>query len=430
MEKSIFIHLKDWFGRIVGRLSVFTNGKLENEEQEYLHKKMLSEEHSADLKWGSSTYNGSIVKADIVAMDSELALKKQDSLSTASGDIPKQGMMFKLTEKQLSDIDTMIAKGFEMVNIVKKVFEQVKKSILGIHENNEYMFLQALSTGQTLLEDKDNVGLGIRVDFGFQDKRKHFASKPWSDPTAKVVDDINRVLKAAKSEGISYKVIMLDDTTLGYLRENEQVKNHFAFVKGIVAEGGVVPTLSEEQLLNFISLNFKLKVITVDRTVISEKNGIRTTLTPWESGIITFLQSEKVGRLVYGTLAEETRKNPSISYQKAGSYIMVKKWSENKPFSEWTSSEALCLPVIDNGAFISLLDTKIANVEDTQTEDDANFTYDGKNYTKASVVAAVKIVNPTSTVTVATKDSALATIINKFNEEQITVFEANITLAT
>lgn len=430
MEKSIFIHLKDWFGRIVGRLSVFTNGKLENEEQEYLHKKMLSEEHSADLKWGSSTYNGSIVKADIVAMDSELALKKQDSLSTASGDIPKQGMMFKLTEKQLSDIDTMIAKGFEMVNIVKKVFEQVKKSILGIHENNEYMFLQALSTGQTLLEDKDNVGLGIRVDFGFQDKRKHNASKPWSDPTAKVVDDINRVLKSAKSEGISYKVIMLDDTTLGYLRENEQVKNHFAFVKGIVAEGGVVPTLSEEQLLNFISLNFKLKVITVDRTVISEKNGIRTTLTPWESGIITFLQSEKVGRLVYGTLAEETRKNPSISYQKAGSYIMVKKWSENKPFSEWTSSEALCLPVIDNGAFISLLDTKIANVEDTQTEDDANFTYDGKNYTKASVVAAVKIVNPTSTVTVATKDSALATIINKFNEEQITVFEANITLAT
>lgn len=430
MEKSIFIHLKDWFGRIVGRLSVFTNGKLENEEQEYLHKKMLSEEHSADLKWGSSTYNGSIVKADIVAMDSELALKKQDSLSTASGDIPKQGMMFKLTEKQLSDIDTMIAKGFEMVNIVKKVFEQVKKSILGIHENNEYMFLQALSTGQTLLEDKDNVGLGIRVDFGFQDKRKHKASKPWSDPTAKVVDDINRVLKAAKSEGISYKVIMLDDTTLGYLRENEQVKNHFAFVNGIVAEGGVVPTLSEEQLLNFISLNFKLKVITVDRTVISEKNGIRTTLTPWESGIITFLQSEKVGRLVYGTLAEETRKNPSISYQKAGSYIMVKKWSENKPFSEWTSSEALCLPVIDNGAFISLLDTKIANVEDSQTEGDTNFAYDGKNYTKASVVAAIKIVNPQSKVTVATTDAKLAEAINKFNEEQITVFEANITLAT
>lgn len=427
MEKSIFIHLKDWFNKIVGKLSVFTNGKLDNEEQEYLHKKMLTEEHSADLKWGSSTYTGSIVKADIVAMDSELPLKRQDAISSASGDIPKQGMMLKLTEKQLSDIDTMMAKGVGIVNIVKKIFEQVKKSIMGIHENNEYMFLQALSTGQTLLEDKDNVGLGIRVDYGFEDKRKHNASKAWSDPTTKVVDDINRVIKAAKAEGITYKVVMLDDVTLAYLRDNEQIKSHFAFVRGIVADGAVVPTMSEEQLISFFSTNFKLKVIVVDRVVISEKNGIRTTLTPWEPGIITFLQSEKVGRLVYGTLAEETRKNPSISYEKAGSYIMVKKWSENKPFSEWTSSEALCLPVIDNGAFISLLDTKIANVEDTQTEGDANFAYNEANYTKASVVAAIKIVNPQSKVTTSTTDAKLAEAINKFNEEQITVFEANIT---
>lgn len=429
MEKSIFINLKEWFNKIVGKLSVFTNGKLGNEEQEYLHQKMLTEEHSADLKWGSSTYNGSIIKADVVAMDSELPLKKQDALETASGDVPKQGMMFKLSEKQLSDIDTMIAKGFAIVNIVKKVFEQVKKAILGIHESNEYMFLQALSTGVTLLEDKDNVGLGIRVDFGFQDKRKHNASKPWSDPTALIVDDVTRVIKAAKIDGISYKVIMLDDTTVGYIRANEQVKNHFAFTKGIVAEGNTVPTLSEEQLFNFFSLNFKLKVIVVDRVVVSEKNGIRTNHTPWESGIVTFLQSEKVGRLVYSTLAEESRKNPSISYEKAGAYILVKKWSENKPFSEWTSSEALCLPVIDNGGLISLLDSKVANVEDEQTEGDANFDYNGEAYTKASVVAAIKVVNPKSTVTIASTDATLMGIINKFSEEQITVFEQNITPA-
>lgn len=426
MEKSIFVDLKEWFHKIIGRLSVFTNGKLENEEQEYLHKKMLVEEHSADLKWGSSTYNGSIIKADYVVMDSELPLKNQDIIETASGDIPKQGMMFKLTEKQLSDIDTMIAKGFAIVNIVKKVFEQVKKAVLGIHEGNEYMFLQALSTGQSLLEDKDNVGLGIRVDFGFKDKRKHNALKPWSDSSALIADDITRVIKAAKVDGISYKVIMLDDTAVGYMRGNDQIKNHFAFIKGIVANGNTVPTLSEQQLFDFFSLNFKLKVIVVDRVVVSEKNGKRTSHTPWESGIVTFLQSEKVGRLVYGTLAEETRKNPAITYEKAGSYIMVKKWSENKPFSEWTSSEALCLPVIDNGGLISLLDSKISNVPDEQTEDDANFDYNGNAYTKVSVVAAIKVINPTSTVTVASKDATLANIINKFSEEQITVFEENI----
>ncbi|WCM42398.1 hypothetical protein MG290_01640 [Flavobacterium sp. CBA20B-1] len=429
MEKSIFVHLKEWFGKIVGKLSVFTDGKLENDGEDYLHKKMLKEEHSADLRWGSSTYNKSIIRADVVAMDSELPLKRQDAIETASGEIPKQGMMFKLTEKQLSDIDTMIAKGMSVVNYVSKIFEQVKKSILGIHENNEFMFLQALSTGQTLIEDKDNVGLGVRIDFGFKEKNKHNASKPWSDNTALIIDDISRVIKAAKAQGIKYKVLMIDDSTLSYLCANDQVKNHFAFNKGIVTEGGTVPTLSDEQLMSFFKTKFKLNLIVVDRTMNSEKNGIRSTQTPWETGIATFLPSENVGRLVYGTLAEETRKNTSISYEKAGAYILVKKWSENKPFSEWTSSEALCLPVIDNGGLISLLDTKIANVEDEQTEGDANFDYNGTAYTKASVVAAIKVVKPTSTVTVDSTDAALANIINKFNEEQVAVFEANITEA-
>ena len=430
MEKSIFINLKEWYSKIIGKLTVFVNGRLDLENgQEYLHKKMLKQELSTDLRWGSSSYNDSIIRADIVAMDSELPLKRQDAIETASGDIPKQGMMFKLTEKQLSDIDTMIAKGAGLVEIVKKVFSQVKKAVVGIYESNEYMFLQALSTGQTLIEDKDNVGLGIRVDFGFKDKNKFKALKPWSDSSALIIDDIKRVIKTAKAQGIVYRVIMLDDSTLSFICQNNQVKNYFAFSKGVTTGSDTVPTLNEEQITEIFKTHLKLKLIVVDRVVQSEKNGKRTFHTPWESGILTFLPSENVGRLIYGTLAEETRKNPSIMYEKAD-YILVKKWSENKPFSEWTSSEALCLPVIDNGGQISLLDSNLSNLDDVQTEDDAVFSYNDKNYTKASVVAAIKIVNPQSKVTVTTTDAKLAEAINKFNEEQIAVFEANITLAT
>lgn len=430
MEKSIFINLKEWYSKIIGKLTVFVNGRLDLENgQDYLHKKMLKQELSTDLRWGSSSYNDSIIRADIVAMDSELPLKRQDAIETASGDIPKQGMMFKLTEKQLSDIDTMIAKGAGLVEIVKKVFSQVKKAVVGIYESNEYMFLQALSTGQTLIEDKDNVGLGIRVDFGFKDQNKFKALKPWSDASALIIDDIKRVIKTAKAQGIVYRVIMLDDSTLSFICQNNQVKNYFAFSKGVTTGSDTVPSLNEEQITEIFKTHLKLKLIVVDRVVQSEKNGKRTFHTPWESGILTFLPSENVGRLIYGTLAEETRKNPAIMYEKAD-YILVKKWSENKPFSEWTSSEALCLPVIDNGGQISLLDSNLSNLDDAQTEGDAVFSYNDASYTKASVVAAIKIVNPQSKVTVATTDAKLAEAINKFNEEQIAVFEANITLTT
>lgn len=429
MKKSLFAFLAVWYSTIARKLESTVNGKDESQPMKYLHKEMLTQELSTDLKWGSSSVDGSIVAADIVAMDSELPLKRQDAIATATGDIPKAGMKLKLTEKQLSDIDTMRAKGVALVEIVKKVFGHVKKVVFGIYERNESMFLEALSTGQTLVEDTENVGLGIRVDFGFKDSNKYNATKTWSDNTAKIVDDIKAIIKTARSKGKSLSVVMLDDVTASYIADNEQVKNNFAFAGGIATVGSNVPSLDDEQLVTFFKKKFGLKLIVVDRQVTTEKNGQRTVHSPWASGIVTFLPSENVGRLVYGILAEDTRRDPSIMYEKV-EYILLKKWHTNEPFSEFTSSQALCLPVIDNASGIYLLDSKISNVEDAQTEGDANFAYDGTNYTKASVVAAIKMINPTSTVTVDSKDSTLANIINKFNEEQITVFEANITPAT
>ena len=427
MKKSLFAFLAVWYSAIAKKLESTVNGKNESEPMKYLHKEMLTEELSTDLKWGSSSIDGSIVAADIVAMDSELPLKKQDSIATASGDIPKAGMKLKLTEKQLSDIDTMRAKGVALVEIVKKVFGQVKRCVFGIYERNEAMFLEALSTGQTLVEDTENVGVGIRVDFGYKDSNKYNATKAWSDTSAKIVDDIKAIIKNAKSKGISLRVIMMDDITASYIAENDQVKNNFAFSdRGIATDGASVPSLDDEQLVSFIRKKFGLTLKIVDRTVVTEKNGQRTIQTPWAEGAVVFLPSEKVGRLVYGILAEDTRRSPEIMYEKV-EYILVKKWHTNEPFSEFTSSQALCLPVIDNASSIYLLDSKVANVEDTQTEGDANFAYNGTNYTKASVVAAIKIVNPQSKVTTSTTDAKLAEAINKFNEEQITVFEANIT---
>lgn len=428
MEKSLFAFLAVWYSAIAKKLESTINGKDESQPIKYLHKEMLTQELSTDLKWGSSSIDGAIVAADIVSMDSELPLKRQDSIATAAGDIPKAGMKLKLSEKQLSDIDTMQAKKVALVEIVKKVFAQVKKVVFGIYERNESMFLQALSTGQTLVEDTENVGLGIRVDFGIPDSNRNNASKPWSDTTAKIVDDTKARIKAAKSKGKSLSVVMMDDVTASYVAENEQVKNNFAFSGGIATVGSNVPSLDDEQLVTFFKKKFGLKLIVVDRQITTEKNGKRTTHVPWESGIVAFLPTEKIGRLVYGVLAEDTRRNSAIMYEKV-EYILVKKWHENEPFSEFTSSQALCLPVIDNAASIYLLDTKITNVEDEQTEDDAKFDYKGKEYTKQSVVDAIKIVNPTSTVTINSKDSTLVNIINKFNEEQIAVFESNITEA-
>ena len=117
MKKSLFVFLAAWYSAIAKKLEVTVNGKDESQPMKYFHKEMLTQELSTDLKWGSSSVDGSIVAADVVSMDSELPLKRQDSIATATGEIPKAGMKMKLTEKQLSDIDTMKSKGVSIVGI-------------------------------------------------------------------------------------------------------------------------------------------------------------------------------------------------------------------------------------------------------------------------------------------------------------------------
>ena len=421
MKKSLFVFLAQWYSSIARRLEVKVNGKDENEPIRYYHKEMLTPELSTDLKWGSSTLDGTVVAADYVSMDSELPLKKQDSLETASGDIPKAGMKLKLTEKQLSDIDTMKAKGIPMVEIVKKVFAQMKKATLGVYERNDMVLLQGLSTGYALIGDDKNVGIGIRIDYGFKAENQTNASKPWSDPTSKIVNDVKRTLKQAKSKGITLTYVMMDDITAQYVTENEQVKNNFAFAGGIATVSSNVPDLDTDQLVSFFKKKFKLTLEIVDRTIITEKNGKRTVHTPWESGMVSFLPSKKTGRLVYGILAEDTRRDASIMYEKV-EYILIKKWHTNEPFAEFTSSQALCLPVIDGAGSIYLLDTNKSNADDEQTEGDENFDYNGEVYKVEAVKAALKAVNARFNVDKMTDEQLLAKI-NTLNAEQLAKFE-------
>lgn len=422
MKESLFVKYTSWLSAIILGVETKINGG--KTELSYLHKTMLTEELSTDLKWSTLTVNSTIVAADIVAMDSPLPLKKRDAIGTANGEITKLGMKKKLTEKQLSDIDTLVAKKVENKVIIEKIFNDAVSCTMGIYEKMEYVFLSALSTGIALIEDTENVGTGIRIDYGYSDANKFGVVKAWSDSAAKPLDDIQRVIKEARSKGVSLKFMMMDQNTFDNLAANDQTRQYFAFSQNFV--GSSVPVPDQEQVNMMLQKRYKLTIVIVDRTVITERDGARTVQTPWAENKVIFLETQKVGRLVYGILAEETRQSKSATYAKAGKYILLKKWSEEEPFSEHTSSQALAIPVIDAVDSIYLLDSEEAAV-DAQTEGDANFLYLTVSYTKASVAAALKLAYPATKLTVASTDAKLLEAINKLSEEQILVFEANLT---
>lgn len=424
MNQSLFVQFLAYFKAIAKTIEEKVNGK--KTELTYLYKEMLTEELSVDLQWKSLTVNSNIVAADIVALDSSLPLKKRDSFGTASGDIPKLGMKLQLSEKQMSDIDVLKARNVETSVLVDKIFQDQVKATMGIHEKLEFIFLQGLSTGVGLVEDENNVGTGIRVDYGYLNENKFGASVKWSDANAKPIDDIKRVVKEAKAKGDMIKVLMMSDTTFDKLAENAQTRENYAFSQNFV--GSNIPTPDFEQVNALMQRKFGLTIVIVDRSVTTERDGVRTVHTPWATDNVIFLTSPKVGKLAYGILAEETRKSPKVMYEKSGSFILLKKWSTEEPFAEFTSSQCLALPVINNVSSIYLLNCEEA-VTDTQTEGDANFAYKGTNYTKASVVNAINAAIGATKAKTTNSDTTLQKYVNELSEEQILVFEATIVAA-
>ena len=421
MKESLFVKYTGWLTAIIlGVITKINGGKT---ELSYLHKSMLTEELSTDLKWSTLTVNSTIVAADMVAMDSPLPLKKRDAIGTADGEITKLGMKKQMSEKQLSDIDILVSKKVENKIIVEKIFNDAVACTMGIFEKLEYIFLTSLSNGIGLVEDTENVGTGVRIDFGYKDANKFGVVKPWSDSTSKPLDDIKNVLKAAKDKGVSLKFMLMDQSTFDNLADNDQVKQYFAFSQNFVGSGIPIPDL--EQVNSMLMKRYKLTITIIDRTIITERDGVRTVKTPWAANKVIFLETQKVGRLMYGILAEETRQSKAATYTKAGSFILLKKWSSEEPFAEFTSSQALAIPVIDAVDSIFSLDSEEAAV-DVQTEDNATFLYLTVLYTKQSVADALKLAYPATKLTVASTDAQLLTAINKLSEEQILIFEANI----
>lgn len=428
MNESFFVQFADWFKSIAKTIDERVNGS--KTALSYMYKDMLTEELSVDLKWSTLTINSNIVAADVVALDSALSLKKRDSIGTASGDIPKLGMKMQMTEKNLSDVDILRSRNVETKVLIDKIFNDEVRCIMGVHEKLEFMFLQGLSTGVTLIDDDNNVGIGIRVDFGYKGSNKFGATAAWSDTAnARPIDDLKRIIKQAKTVGNTPRVIMMDDSTFGYLAENQQTREQYAFTQNFV--GTQIPVPDLEQVNSMLTRKLKLSIVIVDRTVTVEKNGAKTILTPWDSGKVVFLESTNVGKLMYGILAEETRKSKAALYTKSGSFILVKKWSNDEPFAEFTSSQAIAVPVINNVDSIYILDTEEADAtEDAQTEGDANFSYGGANYTKQSVVDGINAARAVDTTvpaaSIAQADSTLAKKINALSEAGIALLEAEL----
>ncbi|MBR1525202.1 MAG: major capsid protein [Prevotella sp.] len=355
MEKSLYFqYAEKYVPQLVTSTVELLNGK-SSDELPYLYQRMLRTVFSADGKWSSLVAKHTRVKADVVALDSELPIKSRSSIERLNGDIPKLGMKYALDEKQMKEIDNMLANAsISERTIVEKIFEDVPHSVEGIYEELEDIFQSELSSGYGLAHN--NVGQGIRLDMGFYDENKFGVSKLWNAEDADAIKDIDKVFKKAKKDGNRITDIYVDDTWLDAFENNKAVRTLYGFQQGF-SGSATVPILDEEQAASVIRRKWKANLHLVDRRIISEANGEREDFCAWANGVASFVCDEVVGDLVWTTCAEMSRQVPGVTYQIANEFILVSQYSSNEPLREYTTSQAMVVPVLNNVNKIYLLNS-------------------------------------------------------------------------
>lgn len=359
MEKSIYFEqTAKYFPNLV--LSVVEKLNDSKNPLTYLYRDLLTKQFSADGRWASILAEYSRVAADVVSLSSELPLKARDAVSSVTGDIPKIGMKLYLTEKQLKDIDAMLAQpNLPARTVIQAIFADLPRCIEGVYERIEDMFLSEFSTGVGL--SANNNGTGVRIDVGYLAENQKKVSAVWdtNPTTATPISDIQtKIMDKALSDGNTVTNAYADDFCLRALYKNAEVKQQFAFQQNFV--GSNIPNLAFEQLRQVFLNLWGINLHRVARKVRTELNGVRSTHSPWAEGRLVFTCDEKVGNLVWTSLAESSRPVSGVVYQTADDFILASRYSKNDPFREITSSQAMVVPIVNNVDRIYTIDPKTA----------------------------------------------------------------------
>lgn len=418
MVQSQFVeYIRKIFPRLQNVVDT-VNGKRNGEQKRtYLHKTMLRKVYSADQKWSNAAVNTTYVAADMVSMNSPLPIKSRDAIAHANGSLPKIGMKKIMFESDINAVNIMKAQGAEWTNIANKLTSDPIACSVGIDEQNEANFLTGLSNGIVAVEDENNTGTALRINFGYLPENC-FGVETQNELT---LDDIKRVLANADNNGDTIITIAIALSTYNKLRQTQGAKELVANYRGQTFDSSTklpVPTASlfDEA---FADDNNGVRFLKIDRSIISEKNGKRKPYKPWNPNKLIFLTTEEVGALVWGTLAEKTNPVEGVVYSTVDEYKLISRYRTTEPFTETTSGQALVLSVIENVDQIYSLDISEAQAVDSSAESsdstDVKITIWGNAYKKPEFVKEFnKITGKNRASTIA--DDKLIAAVNRLND--------------
>lgn len=404
------------------------NGEVNGEKKRtYLHKSMLRRVYSADQKWSSASVDTTYVKADIVAMNSPLPLKKRDSIAHSSGVLPKHAISRPMEESDINTLNIMKAQGGQWIQVATKLSNDAVFCSIGLDESNEASFLSALCNGVVAVEDANNVGTALRIDFGYLAKNGFGVAMPGEV----TLDDIEHVIDTASNRGDTITTICIASSTYKRLRQTKGAKELVANYRGQIFSDATslpVPTASAFDEA-FADAYNGVKFLKIDRSIVSEKNGVRNTYKPWDANRLVYLTTTTVGSLVWGTLAEKTNPVEGVVYTTVDEMKLISRYRTTNPLTETTAGQMLALTVIEGVDQIYYQDItnaqSVDSAEEAKDTSDVKITIWGATYKKPEFVKAFNSLTGQNLATTISDDK-LIKAVNKLSDAEELDLKASV----
>lgn len=322
----------------------------------YSFRQGLGKKYSVDGTYKALGVDNGLIVADVIALDSPLPVKSRPAISSASGEIPKIGTELPMNETELKQLRLLKRAGGDLAQINSMLFSDVRRVYGGTLEQLEYQYLEGLSTG-VIVRDTDNVGIGVRVDFGYDSSNQFNASVVWGQAGYTALGDIITSLNNISQAGKSVVKIKLDRQALNQLLQSDDAKNFVAAGMGVSLAGAI--TLA--RLNDYFSAEYGAVFELVDRSVTVEKNGVKKAIKPWAAGRVVFECATQVGTLVWSTVEEMEAPVGGVNYSRAEDMILISQYRLARPsLRQFTGAQAVALTVIDKNVVYTLDTTAIA----------------------------------------------------------------------
>lgn len=184
------------------------------------------------------------------------------------------------------------------------------------------------------------------ISYPIQSWQKVAAGTTWADASAKIVDDINTWVKAAKAKGKIIKKLKVNETWFQHIQANEQVQKLCAtYVQNALGLQGL-PTEESINAMIKSATRSTLDFEVIDEIVTREAtNGEYTSANPFADGVMVMTIETRTGSFQYENLSS----NPNI-ISVAEDFYRTERLYQPNPDMEITLSKFSGMAVIDTYA--------------------------------------------------------------------------------